>query len=265
MKYERHGHRNARASAPSFPPEEEMRSASPSHADSSHVARRRPGSAPAYEVGLDEIELFEEDAPSGVRTTSAPPPLPPRSPVSPPLSLAPFDVPLSTEMPRRKSALPRAMAGVVLALAAGAAAGFLVQPGRDVPGALRQESAASAAAAAGPSDRTSAAPPTERGVAPALTMTVVPAEPAPQPPGTGTLSAPPAPVANVPVVEVAKLPRPTAGVVTGSPGHRLWIDGVLVAGWQASVACGPHTVQVGSAGAQRTVQVPCGETIFVSP
>jgi hypothetical protein len=66
-------------------------------------------------------------------------------------------------------------------------------------------------------------------------------------------------------VDVTNLPRPHDGVVTGSPGHRLWIDGALAPTWKVSLPCGSHLVQVGSAGAPRTVDVPCGSTVMVSP
>jgi hypothetical protein len=70
---------------------------------------------------------------------------------------------------------------------------------------------------------------------------------------------------GIPVVDIATLPRPHTGVILGSPGHRLWIDGTLAPSWQTTVSCGPHTVQVGSAGAIRDVDVPCGTEINVQP
>jgi hypothetical protein len=83
-------------------------------------------------------------------------------------------------------------------------------------------------------------------------------------------SPPPAPIAPgattaIPSVDVAKLPRAKEGTVIGAEGHRLWIDGTLQAAWQSVVKCGSHVVQVGSAGTPRTVDVPCGEAITVSP
>ena len=66
-------------------------------------------------------------------------------------------------------------------------------------------------------------------------------------------------------MDVAALPRAREGTVTGAHGHRLWIDGHLEEGFTAVVACGHHVVQVGSAGAPRDVNVPCGEGVTVSP
>ena len=70
---------------------------------------------------------------------------------------------------------------------------------------------------------------------------------------------------DVPIIDVASLPRARVGTVIGAIDHRLWIDGNLAASWQTLVACGTHTVQVGSAGALRTVDVPCGDAVRVDP
>ena len=50
-------------------------------------------------------------------------------------------------------------------------------------------------------------------------------------------------------------------------GHRIFVDGRIV-GESPSPAvapCGTHSVQVGSAGTARSVQIPCGASISVSP
>jgi hypothetical protein len=73
---------------------------------------------------------------------------------------------------------------------------------------------------------------------------------------TGSSSAP---------VDVANLPRVSPGTVVGLAGRRLWIDGHLEADSRAVVPCGQHTVQVGSAGAPRSVDVPCGKIVRVAP
>src|SRR5207253_9472726 len=50
---------------------------------------------------------------------------------------------------------------------------------------------------------------------------------------------------DVPLVDVATLPRATdLGSVVGLPDHRLWIDGRLAPSWKALVPCGSHFVQV---------------------
>ena len=43
------------------------------------------------------------------------------------------------------------------------------------------------------------------------------------------------------------------------------IDGALVPGFEATVRCGKHQVQVGSAGSVRTIDVPCGDAVKVQP
>jgi hypothetical protein len=88
---------------------------------------------------------------------------------------------------------------------------------------------------------------------------------APRPAAPALASAPPASTGDVPVVDVASLPRPPIGTVIGAPKHRLWIDGRLAPSWKRTVKCGLHTVQVGSQGEEREVDVPCGGEISVSP
>src|ERR1700733_10949273 len=122
-----------RRSAPTFPPSDESGVERPSHADSSHVARRRASSAPAHEVDLDEVELFDDSpvppppplAPAARPVSQPPlppPPLPTRS------SRAPFQVPLTLGAVRRRSPMATALACALLAAAAGAVAGLLVHP-----------------------------------------------------------------------------------------------------------------------------------------
>jgi hypothetical protein len=247
------GGMSARASAalaPTFPQNGDGASDPPSHADSSHVARRRVASAPAHEVDLDEIQLFD-DAPAPFPTllsvpprTSRPPPLPTLVPAIP--SQAPFDLPLAKETSARKSGrrLLGASAGVVLG------------------GALLLSLGVTAGLALRPSAPRAPVPVT----APPVTAAAEPTPPSLEPTATSALPAP-----EVPTTEGAKssavVPaRPaTEGLVNGAPGHRLWVDGVLAASWQASVGCGPHLIQVGSAGTPRKVDVPCGEEITVAP
>jgi hypothetical protein len=248
--------RSARASAPTFPPEVTFaRSPRRSHPDSSYIARRRDPSAPAYEVDLDEIELvdnepwrdyFEELASPAEppqsqqrQRSSLPPHLPEVAPSAVPArppsqearpSQAPFPVPLTARSVPPQRRLLRALAYSSLAISLGTAVAVVKQPH-------------------------------PRHVAPVVTTTAAAVDPPPPPAPTAAPSAP----ASVPVVEVAALPRPHDGEVVGSPGHRLWVDGSLVTGWRATVPCGSHMVQVGSAGASRSVDVRCGESIMVSP
>lgn len=105
---------------------------------------------------------------------------------------------------------------------------------------------------------------------------------------TGPVIAPAQPsVASIPMLETpagtpasvsaapVPAPRPiVAGrgqgiLVTDSVpgGHRIFVDGRIV-GESPSPAvapCGTHSVQVGSAGTARSVQIPCGASISVSP
>jgi hypothetical protein len=245
MKQERGGHgtgASARALAPTFPSDDAATGEAPSHADTSHVARRRVASAPAHELDLDEIELFD-DAPAPFPPlltipprSSRPPPLPVLVPAIP--SLAPFDLPLATGRPPKPRSRALPFVASTLAIVALAALGLWARQTRP-----RDTSPVAAAPVA-------AAPPAP--------VTLTPAsEPTP-----ATIGA--APVTNEVVPAVPAAPA-TSGVVLGSLGHRLWIDGALAASWQESVSCGSHVVQVGSAGTPRTVDVPCGGEITVSP
>jgi hypothetical protein len=250
------GGMSARASAavaPTFPREEDGASDPPSHADSSHVARRRVASAPAHEVDFDEIQLFD-DAPAPFPTllsvpprTSRPPPLPTLVPAIP--SQAPFDLPLAKGAPPRKRSRSflGAVLGGALLLGVGLAAGLALRP--------------SALPASVPAVAPVTVPPVTAAAEPAAPPSIEPSAAAPLPtPDATALEATKAPPAVLPA-----LPAATEGLVNGAPGHRLWVDGVLAASWQASVGCGPHLVQVGSAGTPRKVDVPCGEEITVTP
>jgi hypothetical protein len=206
------GLRSARASVASFPPANEAGGRRPSHADSSHIARRRASSA--HEVGLDDVQLVDEvDALDLQKTVK----------LSPPAS-------------RRPRLMPAAV--VCSALVGGGIALFArPEPTRVIPTPTPTSTSTS----------TSTSTPTSTSTS------------------TSTSTAPSTPSAGIPVVDIATLPRPRTGVILGSPGHRLWIDGALVRSWRTTVACGPHTVQVGSAGAIRDVDVPCGAEINVQP
>jgi hypothetical protein len=50
-----------------------------------------------------------------------------------------------------------------------------------------------------------------------------------------------------------------------SPNHRIFFDGRVVGETPASVEvpCGKHTVQLGSAGTSRTLDLPCGQELVV--
>jgi hypothetical protein len=215
----------------------------------SHVARRRISSAPAHEVELeelellDELELIEEPKPNeGLRALAAPAGAPSWQPPSiAPLAMdAPSKIaPIWAPPPAASRSWRRPIvAGVaVTLLAAGIAAGAFLRPGgAGSPERIGRTERTEPAAAASP--------------------VVLAAAPAP-------VEASPAPA--VAVVDVATLPRPHEGTILGAHGHRLWVDGHLVDGSTAVVACGRHVVQVGSAGTPRDVSVPCGDAVAVLP
>ncbi|HEY2513287.1 MAG TPA: hypothetical protein VGI39_20605 [Polyangiaceae bacterium] len=159
-----------------------------------------------------------------------------------PSSRAPFEVPL-TERVRAARRRPW-FAGVAVAVAAAAVGAWAM---------LGTTSRVEAPVAASPS------PETPHAAAPAS-----PPEVSATPPATPATPAPPQ-TAGIPSMDVAQLPRSKDGTVIGAEGHRLWIDGSLKESWQATVKCGPHVVQVGSAGTPRNVDVPCGTEIRVAP
>jgi hypothetical protein len=86
------------------------------------------------------------------------------------------------------------------------------------------------------------------------------------PPRVEESSIPPPLAVPAPQAEDAKTPPPKeTGTIIGSPDHRLYVDGRLTATWKAEVTCGTHVVKNGSAGAARTVDVPCGGEVEVTP
>jgi len=207
----------------------------------SHVARRRVSSAPAHEVELEEIELLDEapddDSRPIARTASGPPSLP-----QPP-SFAPTVIDgivphapsvIAASRPRTRPSL--AVGGALTLLAIGIAIGATLRTGGT------HENAS-------PATGVSVATPTSRVTAPTTPVT------------TPTPAVP----EDIPEVAVSSLPHAAEGTVIGAEGHRLWIDGHLRESFTAVVACGPHVVQVGSAGTPRDVDVPCGTAVTVLP
>jgi hypothetical protein len=95
----------------------------------------------------------------------------------------------------------------------------------------------------------------ERGTASASPPFVAPAA-APSPAAPEPLPPAPQPEAPPPA-----RPRASTGIVVGDPQHRLWVDGRLAPGSRSEVLCGPHTVRVGSSGATRVLDVPCGDSV----
>jgi hypothetical protein len=243
--------------APTYTPIEAEAAPSEAASPISHVARRRASSAPAYEVGVDELEIFDDSedwrplVESSPSSSPALPPVPVQAPWQP-TSLAPvaFDpapipVPLRTapsrdargdarDAPAVRNPRPRRHRAIATY---GALAMLFVGIGI---GAMLRTDGLGIAELAGVVSHSAAAPP------PAPT----PVEEAPPP---------------VPVVAVSSLPRASVGTVIGAEGHRLWVDSHLADSFTAVVACGHHTVKVGSAGVERDVDVPCGEGIAVQP
>jgi hypothetical protein len=74
------------------------------------------------------------------------------------------------------------------------------------------------------------------------------------------------PHTGVPTVDVSSLPVAPVGTLSLSPnaaGHRLYVDGAMVAKGSAVVSCGKHLVKVGSRGRPMNVDVPCGADVVV--
>ena len=80
---------------------------------------------------------------------------------------------------------------------------------------------------------------------------------------------PPPPVVDEPAsTEEVTAPPPaakTTGIIVGTPDHRLYVDGRLVIGTHLEVSCGKHTARSGSRGTLRTIDVPCGGDVEVTP
>lgn len=67
-------------------------------------------------------------------------------------------------------------------------------------------------------------------------------------------------------IPAQSLPRVESGTVSlaaVAASHRLFIDGRVAEGGSAVVKCGTHLVQVGSRGARRTINVPCGQEVVL--
>lgn len=96
-----------------------------------------------------------------------------------------------------------------------------------------------------------------------------PAPPAaPAPPATAASAAattPAATTATTPVVPAREKTESLGRLLTADarPHHRIFVDGKVVGETPATVtlACGPHAVRLGSAGALQRVDVPCGEAL----
>ncbi|MBL9112653.1 MAG: PEGA domain-containing protein, partial [Myxococcales bacterium] len=75
----------------------------------------------------------------------------------------------------------------------------------------------------------------------------------------------PAPSASSASALVAKASTTILSTRSASPNHRIFFDGRVVGETPASVEvpCGKHTVQLGSAGTSRTLELPCGQEIVV--
>lgn len=105
----------------------------------------------------------------------------------------------------------------------------------------------------------------------AVAKVATPAEPAKAPKvEADAAKASPSKSDGVPTLSVESLPSapPNKGVLVFAPsasGHRIWVDGALVGEGRQTLACGLHSVKVGSAGRARTVNVPCGGEITFEP
>lgn len=72
-------------------------------------------------------------------------------------------------------------------------------------------------------------------------------------------------------LELPPIPVATAAtmgsIVPTVKGHRLYLDGKLVGDSAGAIAvpCGQHTIKVGTAGVSKSIAVPCGGELAVSP
>lgn len=85
-------------------------------------------------------------------------------------------------------------------------------------------------------------------------------------------SAPAAPIASAPAAVEAPPPPPalpTTGTITTptwAKGRRVFVDGKMAGeSPRLEIACGTHRVRVGTAGRTRSVDVPCGGSVLVTP
>ncbi len=235
--------------------------------ETSHVARRRVSTVDPNEITLcDLIDMIEEEplpVGDGVGAHLGDPALDSVARMARAASLAPLRiVPSPTPPPARsRSRRPRVVLppppsrGTLIATAVVAGLATLAcvavvalivtvrsRTGRIEPRVLSPSL----------SDLSTPTPATAH----ATTSTSVPANASPTAPSAASAS---------PRVDIASLPRPSSGTVIGLPARRLWIDGHLAGEGTAVVRCGPHSVQVGSAGTPRDVDVPCGSSIRVAP
>ena len=125
----------------------------------------------------------------------------------------------------------------------------------------------SAAPSASPPATASAPPPPPP---PASAVTPVPVAPAPPPPPPRVAApAPPPPpkVADDRPRDVVKGPQKGAlGIPANAAGHRVFVDGRVVASSPGTVVvdCGTHTIKIGHDGREQILDVPCGGRISVA-
>lgn len=214
------------------------------------TARRRMVSEPAEEVSLDEVTLIDEARERMEMADRTPEPTSLAPLAMDASESAPINVPITrgpTERPKRSRA---PMVISLMALAVGVSAGAFVQRG------VRNDARAAAAA------RTAHVERVEEMVEAPVVKIEAKSEAAP---AKVEAAAAPAEAPAIPQMDVAALPKSKQGTVVGLADHRLWIDGKLAQSFTALVDCGPHLVQVGSAGTARTVLVPCGDEIKATP
>ncbi|MBX3186650.1 MAG: hypothetical protein KF819_06530 [Labilithrix sp.] len=191
-----------------------------------------------------------------------------------PASIAPFSItmappPVSAPRPHHAAAPPRAPSraslvagglgllligvagggGLVLAIASGKLDG-VATTAKSIASRVAHPDAAAASTAAPEAPAPAALPPTA--------VTAPP--PAPEP----ALAPAPVPVASIAPAPAAASVPPDLTLVTFPPsarGHRVFVDGAhfpLGASSTAKMRCGRHKIKIGSAGASRAYDLPCG-------
>jgi hypothetical protein len=64
-------------------------------------------------------------------------------------------------------------------------------------------------------------------------------------------------------MDVKNLPAAKVGTIVGPTRHPFFVDGARATGSTAVVACGKHTVRIGTSRKTHVVEVPCGGQVAV--
>jgi len=272
--------------------ERRLATAKPGDGSASPLGQTDSGS---HEVGEEELELVSEDAPRA----PPPPPAPSRRSLPPPLPLShvsspPPSRPSRSEVEERPADSSDASQGSfwtgVAVVAAAAGIALIVHGMKEAPTApaATVAIAATSSGASGSPASMAAAPAAPEGtgadgvpasVATSSARPALDAGDGTPPLASAASSADAGHAADAAQGTVAVAPPPSAQPLDPGPGggvlllprsaeqHRIYVDGKLASHGSAPirVTCGRHTVQIGSAGKTRDLDVPCGGEIEVGP